>query len=557
MAKTTAPVALKSGPTRHSWRSRCEADGVLFGLVLLWTFLACCFPLCDTDFWWHLRTGELIVERGELPAVDWFTFMDVDKPWIDLHWGFQLLITGLYHLGGSRLVVVIKAMLLTATVAIAWTATGRTLPTWLKTLFWIPAIIAISGRGYERPEVLTQFFLASWLWIIPRLTDRPRLIWLLPLIQVLWINCHSLFILGLVVGTCYVVDRIVREFAKGRWGLEVAPLEPDARLLMYAAIAVGLAAFCNPYFEQGALFPLVLYRKFSVEQDFYSVRIGEFAQPFGFFWKHGARAFANYYFVAELTIWILTAVSFIWLACYRRWNVMRVLLFAGFSHLAWEATRNTNIFAIVATTTLCANTQDILQLCKQFTTLPRPRLQIAIGASLVVLILSVVTGLWNALGEQNKPFGIGELYGTFPHAACLFAGQRGFPDHAFVAHNGFASTYSYHNGPGGRVFMDGRLEVCSRHTFELFDQIRFLMLRGDRSWEQLVPLDPAGRLPVVILDCKVSKPQIDGMLLTPGWRLVYADPIAAVFLEERLADKLSLPLVSSEPLLISNQPSLR
>jgi hypothetical protein len=94
-------------------------------------------------------------------------------------------------------------------------------------------------------------------------------------------------------------------------------------------------------------------------------------------------------------------------------------------------------------------------------------------------------------------------------------------------------------------------------TFELFDQIRFLMLRGDRSWEQLVPLDPAGRLPVVILDCKVSKPQIDGMLLTPGWRLVYADPIAAVFLEERLADKLSLPLVSSEPLLISNQPSLR
>lgn len=537
------PVAIQP-----SWRTCCDADGVLFALVLLWTFLACCFPLCDTDFWWHLRTGELIIERGEVPAVDWFTFMDVDKPWIDLHWGFQLLITTLYHLGGGRLVVVVKAAILTATVGIAWTAAGRTLPTWLKTLFWIPAIVAISGRGYERPEILTQLFLASWLWTLPRLTARPRLIWLLPLIQVLWINCHALFILGLVVGVCYIADRVVREFAKGRWGSEVAPPAPDPRLLMWGGIAVGLAAFCNPYFEQGALFPLVLYRKFSVEQDFYSVRIGEFTQPIAFLTKHGVRAFANFYFVAELTIWILSAASFVWLACYRRWNVMRTLLFLGFSHLAWEATRNTNIFAIVATTMLCANAQDILQLRKELVLSPRPRLKVAIGMVLIMLSVSVVTGLWNALGEQNKPFGFDERYGTFPHAACLFAGQRGFPDEAFVAHNGFASTYSYHNGPGGRVFMDGRLEVCSRRTFELFDQIRYLMMRSDRSWEKLVPLDLEGRLPVVILDCNVSQEQIRGMLQMPGWRLVYADPIATVFLEERLAEKLSLPRASTEPL---------
>lgn len=531
-----------------------DADSILFSLVLLWTFLTCCFPLCDTDFWWHLRTGELIVERGEIPGVDWFTFTDWDKPWIDLHWGFQLLITALYHLGGGRLVVFVKATILTATVAISWQATGRTLPVWLKTLFWFPAIVAISGRGYERPEVLTQFFLASWLWVLPRLAERPKLIWLLPLIQVLWINCHSLFILGLIVGGCFVVDRITREYAKGRWGLEAASTEPDPRLLMWAAIAAFAAAFCNPYFEQGALFPFELYRKFSVDQDFYSVRIGEFNQPYRFAMQNGLKAFRNIYFIAELVVWILTAISFVRLACYRRWNVMRVLLFAGFSHLAWEATRNTNIFAIVATTTLCANCEDIRKLRGSLIVPSRPNLTRALSAGLVMLMLAVVTGLWNLVGEHNKPFGFDERPGTFPHAACLFAGQRGFPDHAFVSHNGCASTYTYHNGPYRRVFMDGRLEVCSRHTFEQFDEVRRLMGRADRSWEQIMKPDNDGRLPVVILDSNYSRYEIRGMLQTPGWRLVYSDPTAAVFLEDRLAQKLSLPTTTLDPWIAQALP---
>lgn len=547
MAKLADRIVLPATPTHRSWKSRIDADSILFSLVLLWTFLTCCFPLCDTDFWWHLRTGELIIERGEIPGVDWFTFTDWDKPWIDLHWGFQLLITGLYHLGGGRLVVVVKALILTATVAISWQATGRKLPMWLKTMFWFPAIVAISGRGYERPEVLTQFFLASWLWVLPRLSERPKLIWLLPLIQLIWINCHSLFILGLVVGGCYVVDRIVREYANGRWGMETAPAEPDPRLLMWASLAAIGAAFCNPYFEQGALFPFELYRKFSVDQAFYSVHIGEFKQPYRFAIENGVFAFRNIYFDAELAVWILTAISFIGLARYGRWNVMRVLLFAGFSNLAWEATRNTNIFAIVATTTLCANWQEIRELRRVSIVHTRPMLTHAVSAGLVVMILTVVTGLWNLLGERNKPFGFDEMVGTFPHAACVFAGQRGFPDHAFVSHNGCASTYTYHNGPWRRVFMDGRLEVCSRHTFNQFIEVRKQMAQGDRSWEQIVAPDNDGRLPAVILDSNYSIFEIRGMLQMPGWRLVYSDFTAAVFLEERLAQKLSLPTATLDP----------
>src|SRR6185503_17094949 len=188
-----APTISPSAPARAFWRSLSDPEQVLLALMLLWTFLALCFPLYDTDFWWHLRTGQLIVEQGELPSVDWYTFVDFDKPWIDLHWGFQLLIAGLYYLGGPSLVVLAKAITITTAIAIAFAATGKSLPMWVRALLWFPAIVAITGRGYERPEMLSLLFLASWLWIIHRLETRPRLIWILPVIQVIWINCHALF----------------------------------------------------------------------------------------------------------------------------------------------------------------------------------------------------------------------------------------------------------------------------------------------------------------------------------------------------------------------------
>src|SRR5579863_807994 len=250
---------------------------ILFYGLLLWTFLSLCYPLYDTDFWWHLKTGEWILENGTVPQVDLYTFTADDKTdWIDLHWGFQILITVLFRLGGVKLVILVKAAVVTATVAIGWSTSGRTLPVWLKTALWIPPVICISGRSDVRPEMLSLLFLALWLWIATRVESRPRLIWLLPVLQLVWVNCHALFVLGLVVGASYVIDCIAREFAHGQWGMEPPARHPSAKAIVRAGGLVVLACLANPYFQDGALFPLELYRKFSVEQDFYSANIGEF-----------------------------------------------------------------------------------------------------------------------------------------------------------------------------------------------------------------------------------------------------------------------------------------
>jgi hypothetical protein len=68
------------------------------------------------------------------------------------------------------------------------------------------------------------------------------------------------------------------------------------------------------------------------------------------------------------------------------------------------------------------------------------------------------------------------------------------------------------------------------------------MVTGDPVWQKRFQAN-GGELPVVILDNEHSILQIAGLLETPGWRPVFSDAVAAVFLSNDQADKLSLPEV--------------
>ena len=521
---------------------------LLFVTMLTWTFLAMCFPLLDTDFWWHLKTGEWILAGNGIPFVDLYTFTNADRAWIDLHWGFQVLIAVLFRIGGAPLVTLAKAGTITASVAIAWQAGGVRLPAWKKSVVWLLPIVCIVGRGFERPEMLSLLFLAVWLWIARHTDQRPNWIWALPLVQLVWVNCHVLFVLGLVVGFCYAVDAIARVCQSGRFGLEPRTEGPSIPLTLIVGALAVLVCFANPYFEEGFLFPLTVYRKFSAEKDFYSKNIGEFQPPLEFVMRHGI---GNIYLLAELGVWLLTAGSFVWLLVNkRRWSPFRLLLFAGFTHLAWQASRNTNIFALVSGFIACENFRDSSQasagsLASKPTNALIHRTK-AMVALMVVLCLSVVTGWWNELGEKNKPFRLGEAPHWFIHDAAIFAGQPGFPGRAFVSHIGQAEVYIYHNGPYKKVAMDARLEVCTQQSFERFNDAYAAMSEGHPRWMNLFR---DGDLPVVILDSRYSRSAINGMMGTRGWRMVFADRAAAVFLPSGLADRLHLPTVDPTPLM--------
>ncbi len=540
--------------------SRLPVELRFLSLLLIWTFLVACFPLRNMDIWWHLRTGQLILERGTVPYFDWFTFIDYDRPWIDLHWGFQILVTWLYRWGGVDLLVLTKSFCLALTIGVAWYASGRSLPACWKVLCWVLPVICLSGRSVVRPEMLSLLYLAVWMYVISRLPSHPRLIYLIPIITLLWVNSHALFVLGLVVSGIFVLDYLIRLRAQGRFGIDAPSDSLSAVTLIRAGILTVIACFLNPYFEQGVLFPLTLYEKFSVDQAFYSVRVGEFQRPLDFIRQHGL---GNLFLLSQVLLAILTFCSFIPLLLSRRVNPFRILLFIAFTHLALKASRNTAIFALISGMILCDNLSDWFRMTvsrteqepngagagRSFRFFDESFLKNSTSTLILLFLMtSVFTGYWHQWGGEGKVLGLGEQEAWYAHGASKFAGQPGMPDRAFVSNNGQAAVYIFHNGPERKVFFDGRLEVNSKETFQLYEQFQQQMSYNTSGWAYLLE-DEDGQLPAIILDSRFSRNEINGLLNNPQWRLVFADPVAAVFLDQKTADRLALPLADPTPLL--------
>ncbi len=91
-----------------------------------------------------------------------------------------------------------------------------------------------------------------------------------------------------------------------------------------------------------------------------------------------------------------------------------------------------------------------------------------VTALVAVWCVGVVTERYYRLTGDASRFGLRERPWTFAHEAARFAGRVGLPDRALVFHLGQAGVYVNHNGPGHKVFMDGRLEVPSLSTFRSY-----------------------------------------------------------------------------------------
>ena len=81
------------------------------------------------DLAYHLKVGQLMVAEHAVPRTDVLAWTTAGRPWLDQNWGAQLVLYGIWRLGGFSLLTVASAL---CTVA-AWVAT------------WSPSASTISG----------------------------------------------------------------------------------------------------------------------------------------------------------------------------------------------------------------------------------------------------------------------------------------------------------------------------------------------------------------------------------------------------------------------------
>ncbi len=519
-------------------------------------FLFGLFPLWDYDIWGHLAAARLILETGRVPRVDPFLWGITGRPWTDLYWLFQLGAWGLHRLGGASLLVVAKAALAALAAALSLAARRPGTGAGLAALVWLAPLVVVGGRTYERPEMVSLVLLAAFLCVIARAESRPGLLWILPGLQLVWVNSHPFFAFGPLLALLFALDAPVTR--------AVGLLAPESRVPVRRRwIALGLvtaACFANPYLVRGALFPLGVVFGQGADHLFYRQFVAEL-RPVSFFLSRDP---TNPYLLAFLATFALGVAGALPALVARRLSFYRAAILVLFGLLGWSATRNVAFFALAYATVTIWNVHDAAA-ARRAARPPSLRgerrrerrdavpardparaFDLAAAVGVAGLILAIVSGALYAWAGEGRVLGLGERQGWYTHAAQRFLVSEGMPRRAFVSSIGEANLTLFEGEGRVRVFMDPRLEVATRALFEEYVAVVRAMNAGDTAtWEKILARpQEAERWPSILLDRARSARAIAGVLAAPGWRPVYADDLAVVFLRDEAAQRRGLPRVS-------------
>lgn len=201
----------------------------------------------DSDTWWHLKTGQYIVQQHRLPAPDpfsWTAYMG--KPaypgeettrYFNLthEWLAQVMFYAAYAANGFTGLILLRALWLTAFCGLGGLIVYRRTGSYYRALGTAFAILCVVRLFVaDRPQILTYTFIALTVLI---LESRKRL-WLLPPVLLVWANCHAGFIMGWVVMGAYCAEALF-ERLRGK-------PQADERRLWLMCVAAILVSGLNP-----------------------------------------------------------------------------------------------------------------------------------------------------------------------------------------------------------------------------------------------------------------------------------------------------------------------
>jgi hypothetical protein len=215
---------------------RSRADWLALGALLAFVAGRCLVPMDETDLFFNLRLGEIILRTHHVPRTNLLSFTFPDHREINLAWVFQILLALAHRAGGVAGTVVLKTAFVVATFAVLWRVGRRrgAHPAALAAALALAAWTA-EPRFVERPHLVTFLGLALTLLALERAeAGRPRALYALVPAGLIWANANSCFFLAPAVLLLYAAGAR----ADGR--------RADARRAALVAAALLPLTFATP-----------------------------------------------------------------------------------------------------------------------------------------------------------------------------------------------------------------------------------------------------------------------------------------------------------------------
>lgn len=197
-------------------------------------FFACFLsaPFNNSDFGWHLKTGELIIQEKQIPYSDLFSYSMPDYKWADYEYLFHIIIGIIYKFFGIYGISAFFGILNSFLFIFLFPKIGvyYNFPSPLRHIFGFLLFFILYPVGGARPAIFSWIFFILVFLII----QNQKKLWILPGIFLIWANLHPSFPIGLILLAFFS-------------GIEFLKDGVSKKIAFIFLLSV-LATFINPYF---------------------------------------------------------------------------------------------------------------------------------------------------------------------------------------------------------------------------------------------------------------------------------------------------------------------
>jgi hypothetical protein len=458
----------------------------------------------DPDIFWHLVTGQWMVDHHSLVTQDLFTFTVSGKPWIDGEYATEIVAYLVYRLGGLTLV----SLAFGAVTLIGFLLITRRVRSEPANPIITAVVIGIAGLAGAavwgpRPQMVTfAFACLELLWLDRYLRGKSRAIYWMPIVMVLWTNLHGGFIFGFVPIAVAVFVETVHWIRRADGDLH----RRRTRMLVLVLLGCGCGAALNPH--GFAIYPYAIQPQFSPAQQSF---IAEWQSP-------------NFHVLGERALegmLLLIPVAFI----LRRPTLWDICMTLVVSVAALSAVRHAALFVAVETPLLIwsfsAGWERAALGRRLRAELPAWERRLQWGAAAVLVLCIAGTGIFvrATLADQstatttNFPVGAANWLAARPNIGTRMFNQYGW---------GGYLIYRFFPDPNRRVFSFGEASLLGNTVMQEVSDVE----TGNYDWAQIFMEYDIN----YVIDVP-SAPEILALELDPGWTKVYDDGFAVIMVE--------------------------
>jgi hypothetical protein len=167
----------------------------------------------DGDLPRHILTGNLILQTQKVHTTDIFSFRTEGYPSFPHEWLSQVLFGVAYDWLGLDGIVLLTALVIMLTWGIVYRQMMHK-----SNSFFSALILTALGVGASqihvlpRPHIFTYLLTAVWITLLENINaKKTRSWWGLPLVMLLWVNMHGMFVLGIIILGIYLAGDFLNQ----------------------------------------------------------------------------------------------------------------------------------------------------------------------------------------------------------------------------------------------------------------------------------------------------------------------------------------------------------